>query len=154
MPKLKIAIIGAGSVGFTRKLFSDIVAVPELRDAEFALTDISAAQPRHGPSRSSSGWSRSTGCRPRSPPRPTGAPPWKARATSSTASRIGGLEAFADDIDIPLKYGVDQCVGDTLCAGGIMYGQRNIPVILDFCKDIREVAEPARSSSTTPTRWR
>jgi len=30
--------------------------------------------------------------------------------------RVGGLEAFATDIDIPLKYGVDQCVGDTLCA--------------------------------------
>ena len=55
--------------------------------------------------------------------------------------RVGGLEAFADDIRIPLKYGVDQCVGDTICAGGILYGQRNIPVILDFCKDIREVAE-------------
>ena len=41
-----------------------------------------------------------------------------------------------------LKYGIDQCVGDTICAGGILYGQRNIPVILDFCKDIREVAEP------------
>ena len=56
--------------------------------------------------------------------------------------RVGGLEAYADDIRIPLKYGVDQCVGDTICAGGILYGQRNIPVILDFCKDIREVAEP------------
>jgi alpha-galactosidase len=30
----------------------------------------------------------------------------------------------------------------SICAGGILYGQRNIPVILDFCKDIREVAEP------------
>ena len=56
--------------------------------------------------------------------------------------RVGGLGAYADDIRIPLKYGVDQCVGDTICAGGILYGQRNIPVILDFCKDIREVAEP------------
>ncbi len=56
--------------------------------------------------------------------------------------RIGGLEAFESDIDIPLKYGVDQCVGDTLCIGGIMYGQRGIAAILDFCKDIREVAEP------------
>jgi len=37
-------------------------------------------------------------------------------------------------------YGVDQCVGDTLCAGGIMYGQRDIPVMLEFCKDIKEVA--------------
>ena len=56
--------------------------------------------------------------------------------------RVGGLEAYADDIRIPLKYGIDQCVGDTICAGGILYGQRNIPVILDFCKDIREVAAP------------
>ena len=56
--------------------------------------------------------------------------------------RIGMLEAFETDIEIPLKYGVDQCVGDTLCAGGIMYGQRGIAAILDFCKDIREVSEP------------
>ena len=56
-------------------------------------------------------------------------------------TRIGGLEAYQTDIDIPLKYGVDQCVGDTLCAGGIMYGQRNIPQILAFCKDMREAAQ-------------
>ncbi len=67
--------------------------------------------------------------------------------------RVGGLEAFATDISIPLKYGVDQCVGDTICAGGILYGQRNIPVILDFCKDIRESPSRARCSSTMPTPW-
>ena len=55
--------------------------------------------------------------------------------------RVGGLEAFETDISIPLKYGIDQCVGDTICAGGIMYGQRNIPVILDFCKDIKKYAK-------------
>src|SRR5690606_21965689 len=56
--------------------------------------------------------------------------------------RQGGLEAFATDIDIPLKYGVDQCVGDTICAGGIMYGQRTIPVLRDICRDMREAAKP------------
>src|SRR5207244_5044483 len=56
--------------------------------------------------------------------------------------RQGGLEAFQTDIDIPLKYGIDQCVGDTICAGGIMYAQRTIPALLDFCKDIRDVAKP------------
>src|SRR5205823_14257531 len=61
---------------------------------------------------------------------------------SSDLIRQGGLEAFGLDIDIPLKYGVDQCVGDTICAGGIMYAQRTIPALLDFCKDIREVAKP------------
>lgn len=37
---------------------------------------------------------------------------------------------------------IDQCVGDTLCAGGIMYGQRTMAAMLDFCKDIREVGKP------------
>ncbi|HEV7286062.1 MAG TPA: alpha-glucosidase/alpha-galactosidase, partial [Kaistia sp.] len=41
MSSFKIAIIGAGSVGFTKKLVSDILCVPELREVEFALTDIS-----------------------------------------------------------------------------------------------------------------
>ena len=51
--------------------------------------------------------------------------------------RIGGLEAFKYDIEIPLKYGVDQCVGDTLCAGGLMYAQRGIAAILglDYARE-------------------
>jgi alpha-galactosidase len=52
------------------------------------------------------------------------------------------LDAFQLDVDIPLKYGVDQCVGDTLGPGGIMYGQRGIPAVLEFCRDIREAAHP------------
>jgi alpha-galactosidase len=39
---MKIAMIGAGSIGFTRKLMHDIVAVPELADTTFAFTDISS----------------------------------------------------------------------------------------------------------------
>ncbi len=38
---VKVAFIGAGSVGFTRTLFRDILTVPELQDTEFAFTDIS-----------------------------------------------------------------------------------------------------------------
>ncbi|MCA9952607.1 MAG: hypothetical protein KDE48_23320, partial [Anaerolineales bacterium] len=38
---IKIAIIGAGSIGFTRKLMHDIVAVPELANTTFHLMDIS-----------------------------------------------------------------------------------------------------------------
>lgn len=38
---LKIAMIGAGSVGFTRRLMTDLLAVPEFADTHFALMDIS-----------------------------------------------------------------------------------------------------------------
>ncbi len=38
---IKIAMIGAGSIGFTRRLMQDILTVPELADTEFAFMDIS-----------------------------------------------------------------------------------------------------------------
>ena len=39
---LKIAMIGAGSVGFTRRLMTDLLAVAEFAHTHFALMDISA----------------------------------------------------------------------------------------------------------------
>ena len=38
---VKIAMIGAGSIGFTRRLMQDFLCVPELRDVEFRFQDIS-----------------------------------------------------------------------------------------------------------------
>jgi alpha-galactosidase len=138
---LKIAMIGAGSIGFTRILMNDIVAVPELADSIFAFTDVSSQnldmvtqlcrrdlEANKLPATIIATTDRR-----------------KAIAESDyviCVIRQGGLEAFQTDIDIPLKYGVDQCVGDTICAGGLMYAQRTIPALLAFCKDIGEVAKP------------
>ena len=36
--------------------------------------------------------------------------------------QVGGLTGFQYDYEIPLKYGVDQCIGDTLGPGGINRG--------------------------------
>lgn len=138
---IKVAFIGAGSIGFTRGLVRDILAVPEFNEAQIAFTDISARNLEMvsqlvardiEANKSGARLSATTNRR-------------KALEGADyvlSVVRIGGLEAFAADVDIPLKYGIDQCVGDTLCAGGIMYGQRNIAAILDFCKDMREVSAP------------
>lgn len=138
---LRIAMIGAGSIGFTRRLMADLLTVPEFADTVFAFTDINeknldmvaqlALRDIEGnslPARIETTTDR-------------------RRAIADAdyvicTIRQGGLEAFQSDIDIPLKYGIDQCVGDTICAGGIMYAQRTISALLDFCKDIREVAKP------------
>ena len=136
---IKVAFIGAGSVGFTRGLFRDILTVPELQDTVFAMTDISK---------------RNLDMVVKLCQKDIDANGLPAKIISTldrrealdgadyviNCTRIGGLEAFQLDIDIPLKYGVDQCVGDTLCVGGIMYGQRNIPQIMAFCDDIIDVA--------------
>jgi alpha-galactosidase len=138
---IKVAIIGAGSVVFTRHLIRDILAVSELQDTHFALTDINAFNLDL-----SEQLARKDIKKNKMPARLSATIDRRAALKDAdyviNLTRIGGLEAFASDIDIPLKYGVDQCVGDTICAGGIMYGQRNIPAILDFCRDIREVASP------------
>lgn len=136
----KITIIGAGSLVFARTLFTDLLSVPELRDFEFAFTDINPANlektralcqrdlEENGLDKTIIATTNRREA-------------LKGARYILNLVRVGGLEAFETDIDIPLKYGVDQCVGDTLCIGGIMYGQRVIAAMLDFCKDIREVAE-------------
>ncbi len=137
----KLAIIGAGSVGFTRTLFSDLMGVPEFQNIEVAFTDIS----KHNLDMVTALCQRDLD---------ENNIDIKINATLDRREafkdakyiiccvRIGMLEAFEMDVEIPLRYGIDQCVGDTLCAGGIMYGQRGIAAMLDFCKDIREVADP------------
>lgn len=138
---LKIAVIGAGSVGFTRGMVRDLLCVPELQDTEFAFHDLNAQNldmvlQLCRRDIESNGLAATVS-----------AEMDRRRALEGAQYvfsfvRVGGLEGFTTDIDIPLKYGVDQCVGDTLGPGGIMYGQRTIPVLLDFCRDIKEVAAP------------
>lgn len=138
----KIAFIGAGSVGFTRKLTLDLLGVAEFADLELVYMDISERNldmvyQLVKRDIKANGLRRVKLSKTLDQRRAV-----KGAKYVINVSRIGGLEAFALDVDIPLKYGIDQCVGDTLCAGGIMYGQRGIPVILDLCRDIREVGAP------------
>lgn len=137
----KLTIIGAGSLVFARNLFTDIMSVPEFKDIQITFTDINSdsmdkvaklcqrdleANGIHTQIQTTTDRKEAV----------------KDARYIINCVRIGGLEGFQTDIEIPLKYGVDQCVGDTLCTGGIMYGQRVIPAVLDFCRDIREAAEP------------
>ena len=136
---IKIAIVGAGSIGFTRRLVRDILSVPELEDTRFAFQDLSQANLD----------SVATLCR-----RDIEANGVPATITAGVdrepaldgadyvinTARVGGLDGFRTDIEIPLKYGVDQCVGDTICAGGLMYGQRTVPMILELAEQIERYA--------------
>ncbi|HUC91213.1 MAG TPA: alpha-glucosidase/alpha-galactosidase [Paenibacillus sp.] len=136
----KVTFIGAGSIGFTRGLLRDLLSVPEFAGIEVAFTDIN----RHNLDMVTDLCQRDideNGLSIRIQATTDRREALRGAKYVLCTIRVGGLEAFATDVDIPLKYGVDQCVGDTLCAGGIMYGQRGIAVMLDICKDIREVAD-------------
>ncbi|MEN6480033.1 MAG: alpha-glucosidase/alpha-galactosidase [Anaerolineales bacterium] len=138
----KITIIGAGSVVFTRNLTSDILLAPALRDCTIALMDIDPERleisralvqkmvdARGLPARIEATLDRR-----------------EALADADfviTTIQVGGLEAYQYDIDIPLRYGVGQCVGDTLGPGGVFRGLRTIPVLLDICQDMNELCAPS-----------
>lgn len=142
MTKSKITFIGAGSIGFTRKLVADLMSVPEFKgNLNICFMDINQQNLDMVTQLCQRDMDENgVDC--------------KIHATLNRrealtdakyvicCARIGCLEGFITDVDIPLKYGVDQCVGDTLCIGGIMYGQRGIAQILEFCKDMREVSHP------------
>lgn len=136
----KVAFVGAGSIGFTRGLLRDLLAVPEFAEMELAFTDIN----EHNLDMVTRLCQRDidgNGLNIRIQHTTDRREALKDAKYVICTIRVGGLEAFATDVDIPLRYGVDQCVGDTLCAGGIMYGQRGVAEMLNICRDIREVAD-------------
>lgn len=137
----KIAFIGAGSIGFTRRLLSDILTVPEFHDIDVSFTDINPDNLRMVTELCQRDIDEN-GLTIKIHATLDRREAFKNAKYVINCVRIGMLEAFQTDIEIPLKYGLDQCVGDTLCIGGIMYGQRGINAVLGFCKDIRDVALP------------
>ncbi len=141
LKSFKITFIGAGSIGFTRGLLSDILSVPELQNIEITFMDINQnnldmVYQLCQRDIEANGLDIKIKTTLDQREAVTG-----ARYVIDCA-RIGLLDAFELDINIPLKYGVDQCVGDTLSAGGIMYAQRDIAMLEVLCRDIRETAEP------------
>ena len=137
----KIAMIGAGSVVFCKTLMSDIMTTPALSDSEFALMSPTEAKLRRMEAFGNR-MIRENGL---------AASVW-ATMNRQEAIRdanfivvmiqVGGLEAFGTDYEIPLKYGVDQCIGDSLGPGGIFRGLRTIPVLMEIAQDMKKLAQP------------
>ena len=138
----KIAFIGAGSFGFTRDLVRDILSFPAFEGIELALMDIDSQR---------LDFSR------RACEKILAAGKFRARVTASLDRRealkgadgvvitilSGGPSIFRTDIEIPKKYGIDICVGDTRGPSGIFRFLRTAPVMLEICRDIEELCPDA-----------
>lgn len=137
----KVAMIGAGSVVFCKLLMADIMATPALEGTEFAL--MSRTWPKlENMEKFGKKMLEDNGVK---------GSVWATldrREAIKDADfvivmiQVGGVDAFELDWRIPLKYGVDQCVGDTLGPGGIFRGLRTIPVLVDIARDMEELAAP------------
>jgi alpha-galactosidase len=138
----KIALIGAGSYVFTRRLCADILLAPALADSTIALMDIDPVrleQARAGVQAfiDFHGLKATVLATTDRREAVTGA------GYVITTFQQGGLDAYALDIEIPQRYGVEQCVGDTLGPGGVFRSLRTIPVLLDLCRDLDDLAPDA-----------
>lgn len=138
----KIAFIGAGSIVFTRNLVRDILTFPAFDDVEIALMDIDTEKLAvmkqvveriiQAGNHNASVWTTTE----------------RAEAIDHADGivitiAVGSQAVVYRDIDIPMKYGVDICVGDTRGPAGIFRFLRTLPVLLEICADIERLAPDA-----------
>ena len=138
----KIAMIGAGSLVFCKTLMSDLLGTPALAGSEYRLMALTRTRldKMHAFVR---GMIKDNGV--------------DATAIATTDRRealkgadyvvvmiqAGGVAEFRQDYEIPLKYGVDQCIGDTMGPGGTFRALRHIPALLEIARDMRELCPKA-----------
>ena len=133
---IKVTMLGAGS-HFTHPLMNDILAIEGADHGEIALVDIDPK--RLDPmakiiTKLAEAYGKTN---------------WTVTATTDRAKalpgshyvinsiEVAGLDCVRHDNDIPLKYGIDQCIGDTIGPGGIFKALRTGPVWLDILRDVQ-----------------
>jgi alpha-galactosidase len=141
----KIVIIGAGS-GFGGKLSRDILALPELNDAEIVLCDIDATKLK-----AITRYVQRIAEEYKLPAKVWGTLDRREALKGAnfvvTSIAVGGPAyagfPFKQEVEIPRKYGVDQSVADTIGVGGVFRFLRTAPVQLAICKDMEELCPDA-----------
>jgi alpha-galactosidase len=138
----KIAFIGAGSFGFTRKLVRDLLTFPTLAGSEIALMDVDAKRLKFA----EQAINRIIDA---------GGYPTRVTATRDRVEAlegadfvivtilVGSVDVWGPDITIPMKYGVDINVGDTRGVAGIFRAIRTIPALLDIARDMERLCPEA-----------
>ncbi|NLO82439.1 MAG: alpha-galactosidase [Clostridiales bacterium] len=138
----KIAIIGAGSVVFCKTLMLDIMATPGLDDTQFALMAPTTSKTPQV-EKYMKKVIKKNGLRSEVYVTTDRRDALKDADYVIATFQVGGVTAFEMDYAIPMKYGVDQCIGDTLGPGGVFRALKSIPVALDMARDMEELCPNA-----------
>jgi len=139
---IKVTMMGAGS-GFTPTLLNDVLRIPGEQGGTIALVDLdqNRLETMHqliGKLLANLGKSH-----------------WKLEASTNRADVLPGTDYIVNcievsgtacvrfDNDIPAKYGIDQCIGDTIGPGGLFKALRTVPVFLDILRDVERLCPQA-----------
>ena len=134
----KFAFIGAGSLQFTSKCVRDLLTFPAFEECEFALMDNNADNLRNIEKVVNTIIEKMN--RPKCIVTATQDRIEALKNADGVLCTIfnGDVDIWQYDITIPKKYGVDINVGDTRSVSGIFRALRNIPVMLEICRDIEK----------------
>lgn len=138
----KLVLIGAGSTMFAKDIIGDLLLKPDVLVDEIALVDLNTtkldlSRRLYEKMLAQSGK--------------------KIKVVATTDRRsvlagakyvvnciaIGGPAAAHADVEIPDKYGVHQCLGDSLGPGGAFRTLRVAPEIINIAKDMEELCPDA-----------
>jgi alpha-galactosidase len=138
----KVTIIGAGSAVFAFEIITDLLLTPALEEGVFALVDIDAERLDLA-HRIAEKAIAATGRK------------WRVEASTDRTTvlrdtdylintiEVAGLANVRHDFDIPMKYGVNQCIGDTIGPGGIFKALRTLPSWINILHDADRLAPDA-----------
>lgn len=139
---VKIAVIGAGSLVFTRKLVGDLLQQEPTADAEIRLMDIDTERLKEVGEVVEAIVHRS-GKRARvSLTNDTAEAVRRADYVMNTMA-VGGRRAVDLDFEIPERFGIRQTIADTHGIGGISRSVRTIPQVLALARVIEREAPDA-----------
>lgn len=139
---IKVAIIGAGSAVFAYEIMRDVLVTPGLESGTFALVDIDPARLELA-HQIADKLIAATGRK------------WNVEASTDRTNviagtdylintiEVAGMENVRHDFDIPMQYGVNQCIGDTIGPGGIFKALRTLPAWIDILHDAERLAPNA-----------
>lgn len=139
---VKIAMVGAGSVVFTKNLLGDILSFPELQDCTISLHDINPQ--RLETAEAMARWTAGAlNARPRIESHLDRRRSLDKADYVINMIQVGMHAATQIDFELPRRYGLRQTIGDTHGIGGIFRALRTIPVVLGIAADMQQVCGDA-----------
>ena len=138
----RVVIVGAGGWVFPLELTRDLLSFPALAGSTLVLYDIDAAAAER--TAIAAGELIELGGLPAAIEIPGDLrAALRGADVVITVFQVGGVDAYAFDIEIPRAYGVDQTVGDTLGPGGVFRGLRTVAALREVAEAMLELCPDA-----------
>ena len=139
---IKVAMIGAGSVVFSKNLTGDLLSFPEFQNATFSYMDIDEDRLHVGAALCQK-VAKTLGANPTIEATTDRRKALEGADFVINMVQIGGFDSTLVDFEIPRKYGLNFTIADTTGPGGLFRALRTYPMIKGMVEDMMAVCPHA-----------